>query len=223
MGTLAVAIVGGPLTMSLPGAGDHRRLRRHRRVLAACVVASLVVRETFGYSFSTWRLHLRGETIRSANDVGWMRQLTVGRMMRARPGDHRRRRQPGRVPPPLSAGLDPAWWCWSTRRAATSASALIAEAFAAEEPEEAQTRAVADLARWRDSALLPEMNVKQAMAVFDRTESETLAVVDGLESRKVLGLLTEAYATAPLRRGAGQGAGAACGRRLRRRLNRDTG
>ena len=43
------------------------------------------MRETFGYSFSTWRLHLRGETIRSAIDVGWMRALTVGRMMRRDP------------------------------------------------------------------------------------------------------------------------------------------
>ena len=36
------------------------------------------------------------------------------------------------------------------------------------------------------------MNVKQAVSVFDRAEAEALAVVDGLESRKVVGLLTEA-------------------------------
>ena len=35
----------------------------------------------FGYSFATWRFHLRGETIRSAADVGWMRDLTVRQMM----------------------------------------------------------------------------------------------------------------------------------------------
>ena len=51
-------------------------------VLAACVVSSLTVRRTFGYSFATWRFHLRGEAIRSAVDIGWMRNLTVGRMMR---------------------------------------------------------------------------------------------------------------------------------------------
>ena len=38
-----------------------------------------VTRESFGYSFATWRFHLRGETIRSAADVGWIRDLTVGR------------------------------------------------------------------------------------------------------------------------------------------------
>lgn len=50
-------------------------------VLAACFVTSVVVRAMFGQSFSMWRLHLRGETIRSANDVGWLRSLTVERMM----------------------------------------------------------------------------------------------------------------------------------------------
>jgi len=35
-----------------------------------------VTRELFGYSFATWRFHLRGETIRSAADIGWLRDLT---------------------------------------------------------------------------------------------------------------------------------------------------
>ena len=51
-------------------------------VIAASLVASTLVRELFGYSFSTWRFHLRGETIKSARDVGWMKALTAGRMMR---------------------------------------------------------------------------------------------------------------------------------------------
>jgi CIC family chloride channel protein len=38
------------------------------------------------------------------------------------------------------------------------------------------------------------MTVKQAMSLFDRTEAEALAVVDGRETRRVIGLLTEAYA-----------------------------
>ena len=46
-------------------------------VLAASIVSGLIARETFGYSFSTFRLHLRGESIRSAHDVGWIRSLTV--------------------------------------------------------------------------------------------------------------------------------------------------
>jgi CIC family chloride channel protein len=72
MATLAVAVVGGPLTMSflvLESTGDFGATIV---VIAASMVASLAVRETFGYSFSTWRLHLRGETIRGGADIGWM-------------------------------------------------------------------------------------------------------------------------------------------------------
>ena len=51
-------------------------------MLVAVIISAQVTREMFGYSFATWRFHLRGETIRSAADVGWMRDLTVARMMR---------------------------------------------------------------------------------------------------------------------------------------------
>ena len=81
MGALAVAIIG-PFTMSflvLETTGDFGLTAA---TVTASIIASLLVRETFGYSFSTWRLHLRGETIRSAHDVGWLRTLTAGKMMR---------------------------------------------------------------------------------------------------------------------------------------------
>jgi len=190
MGTLAVAIVGGPLTMTflvLETTGDFAVTGA---VLAACVTASLFVRETFGYSFSTWRLHLRGETIRSAHDVGWVRQMTVGRLMRRDPpsipgstslAEFRRRyplgsthavmvvdddgRYLGVLPTPeaFTEGLDPA-------------------------------KRVADLARQAGMVLTADLNVKEAMAAFDHTETETLAVVDSLDDRRVIGLLTEKYA-----------------------------
>ncbi len=83
MGGLAVAIIGGPFTMSFLVLETTSDFSLAAATLTASIVASLMVRETFGYSFSTWRLHLRGETIRSAHDVGWMRNLTAGRMMRA--------------------------------------------------------------------------------------------------------------------------------------------
>ncbi len=37
------------------------------------------------------------------------------------------------------------------------------------------------------------MNAKVATALFDRTESEALAVVEDLEGRRVIGLLTESH------------------------------
>jgi CIC family chloride channel protein len=42
--------------------------------------------------------------------------------------------------------------------------------------------------------LLPDMNVKDAVSRFETAEADALAVVDGLQTLKVIGLLTEQYA-----------------------------
>jgi len=194
MSALAVAVIGGPLTMAflvLETTGDFGVTTV---VLMAGVISALVVRETFGYSFSTWRLHLRGETIRSAIDVGWMRNLTVGRMMRRDPGtiladaslaEFRRRNPLGSTQRVVVVDADGRY----------VGVALTADAFAsAEHPDEDAKRTVADIARWGDAPLTPAMNVRDAMRAFDAAESEALAVVDDLQSRKLLGLLTEGYA-----------------------------
>jgi CIC family chloride channel protein len=194
MATLAVAVVGGPLTMAflvLETTGDFAVTAV---VLASSVATSLVVRETFGYSFSTWRLHLRGESIRSAIDVGWMRLLTVSRMMR---------RDPATIPGDASLeALRRRYPLGSTQRVVVVDEgggylgiALTAEAFAsADHPEQDAAKTCADIAHWADSPLLPEMNVKQAVSIFDRTESEALAVVEDVRGRKVVGLLSEGHA-----------------------------
>lgn len=193
MGTMAVAIVGGPLTMSflvLETTGDFSLTGA---VLAACVATSLTVRESFGYSFSTWRLHLRGETIRSAADVGWIRSLSVGRMMRkdvatvqgtATVAEFRRRYPLGSRD--MVVVLDA-----EDRYLGIVVTAVV---FSAELDVQASIIKLSTLARLPNTALLAEMNVKEAMDVFDRAEAETLAVVDTAEDRLVVGVLSEAYA-----------------------------
>jgi CIC family chloride channel protein len=194
MGAFAVGIVGGPLTMSflvLETTGDYGLTGA---VLATCVATSLTVREMFGYSFSTWRLHLRGETIRSANDVSWMRNLTVKRLMRTdvaiAPGAMTvaefRRTHPlgGRH---MVVAVD--------EHGAYQGLVPTAEAYSQELDARAETTRILDLATHTDMALLPDMNVKTAMDTFERAEAETLAVVADEQSRRVVGLLTEAYAT----------------------------
>ena len=82
MGALSVSVIGGPLTMTFIALESTGDLWLTTAVLIAVIISAQVTRETFGYSFATWRFHLRGETIRSAADIGWLRDLTVGRMMR---------------------------------------------------------------------------------------------------------------------------------------------
>jgi len=193
MSATAVAIVGGPLTMSFLALETTGDLPITLAVLAAAVISSVTVRELFGYSFATWRLHLRGETIRSAHDVGRIRALTAGRLMRR---DVRTVRTDTRISTfrrdfPLG----------STQRVIVvddagdyAGIALVAEIHAAILNGEADERTIGEFLHYRQDALEPSMNIKDAMKVFDRTESEALAVIKGAGSRQVIGLLSEAHA-----------------------------
>ncbi len=60
MSALAVAVIGGPLTMTFLALEATGSLPITGLVLAAVIASSLTVRKTFGYSFATWRFHLRG-------------------------------------------------------------------------------------------------------------------------------------------------------------------
>jgi CIC family chloride channel protein len=188
MATLGVAIVGGPLTMAflvLESSGD---LAVVGGVLAACIATSLTVRMTFGYSFSTWRLHLRGQTIRSAQDVGWRRELTVARLMDRDPaiGHAGETVAEFRTSHPLGSARHVVLEDGAGRYAGLVA---VPEAYADEQPDE---HPVSDLARLAEVTLSPEMEAKEALALFETAQSDILAVVDP-ESGALLGTLGEAF------------------------------
>jgi len=68
---------------------------------------------------------------------------------------------------------------------------LVAEAHAADITASDDVRT---LLHHADHMLLPQMTVQEAVSAFDRFESEALAVVDSVERRQVIGLLSEAHA-----------------------------
>ena len=189
MSALAVGIIGGPLTMGFLALEATGSLPMTAAVLVACVVSALTVRRTFGYSFATWRFHLRGEAIRSAVDIGWMRNLTVGRMMR-------------REVRTLHEDMEVATFKHDFPLGATAVVVVLddLERYAgivhpAEVHADSDDHHHVELIRHHaDTVLLPEMTIKEAVAMFENAESDALAVVDGIETRKVLGLLTEAHA-----------------------------
>jgi chloride channel protein, CIC family len=190
MGALSVSVIGGPLTMTFIALESTGDLWLTTAVLIAVIISAQVTRETFGYSFATWRFHLRGETIRSAADVGWIRELNVRRMMRT---DVRT------VPAHTTlARFRMVFPLGSTTQVVAinedksyAGIVLVAEAHAPEIDE--QTK-VADILHARDTVLLPAMTVKEAVAAFDNAEAEALAVVEARDKRSVIGLLTEAHA-----------------------------
>ena len=189
MSGLAVAVVGGPLTMAFLALESTGSLPMTVAVVAASVISALTVRRTFGYSFATWRFHLRGEAIRSAVDVGWMRNLTVGRMMR-------REVRSVRADMALAA-FRRDFPLGSTNRVVVvdpsnryAGIVLLSDAHAVD----ATAETLAPLVHYQGTMLLPHMTIKEAVAMFEQAESDALAVVDGRETRRVIGLLTEQYA-----------------------------
>jgi CIC family chloride channel protein len=190
MGALSVSVIGGPLTMTFIALETTGDLWLTTAVLIAVIISMQVTREFFGYSFTTWRFHLRGETIRSAADVGWIRDLTVGQMMRSDV-----RTTP--VETPISAFRE-AFPLGSANQVVAvdedgryAGMVIVAEAHAAELAASASVR---EILRHAEHMLLPQMTAQEAITAFDRFEAEALVVVDSGERRQVTGLLTEAHA-----------------------------
>jgi CIC family chloride channel protein len=190
MSALSASVIGGPLTMSFIALESTGNLWLTTAVLVAVIISTMITRELFGYSFATWRFHLRGETIRSAADVGWIRDLTVGRLMRqdmtTAPvdmpiGEFRQRFPLGSKSQVVAVDGDGRY----------VGLALTAEAHA---PEIDPAKGLVGLLHHRDVVLHPAMNIREAIAVFDTAEAESLAVVEAGDERRPIGILSEAHA-----------------------------
>ena len=187
MSALAVAIVGGPMTMPLLVLEATHDFEITAAVLAAVLCSSAFVRDRFGYSFSTWRLHLRGELVRSARDIGWMRSLTAGRMMRE-------------APPTAASGSTIEVFRQKFPLGSTSRVILVDEGgryagivltAMAFEPHRDLLQPIGDLAIHRADVLQPFDTIDQILHRFDDNEADDLAVVDQLG--QPIGILTERY------------------------------
>jgi chloride channel protein, CIC family len=190
MSALSASVIGGPLTMSFIALESTGNLWLTTVVLVAVMISTQITRELFGYSFATWRLHLRGETIRSAADVGWIRDLTVRRLMRPDVAtvDAGIGIEAFRAKFPLGS---------KTQVVAVDATgryvglAVVAEAHA---PDINAARGLVGILHHQEFVLHPVMNIQEAIAVFDAAEAESLAVVEADGERRPVGILTEAHA-----------------------------
>ncbi|MCW2241979.1 chloride channel protein [Azospirillum canadense] len=193
MGSVAAAIVGAPLTMVMLVQEATADFPATLGVLTSVAVATMIVRRLFGYSFATWRFHLRGLPIHGAHDVGWIESLTVGRLMR---------RDAKSVPATMSlAGLRRAFPLGSAKQVfvvdESGRFAGIVTLSDVHDPtleESADQRTAGDFARSQDAVLFPGQNVRSALKLFTDTEEENLPVVESAANKRLLGYLTEAYA-----------------------------
>jgi CIC family chloride channel protein len=187
MAAMAVAIIGGPMTMSMLVLEVTHDFALTSVAITAALCSSTFVRETFGFSFSTWRLHTRGESIRSARDVGRVRALTVGNMMQRSPettpattsvAEFRRRFPLGSTSKVVLVDL-------------TGRYAGIVETAKAFDAAIGADAAIGSLATLQGVALRPAQDVRSAIQTFDVSEADYLAVID--ERQAVLGTLSERF------------------------------
>jgi CIC family chloride channel protein len=189
MSALSASVIGGPLTMSFIALESTGDLWLTTAVLVAVIISTQITRELFGYSFATWRLHLRGETIRSAADVGWIRDLTVRRLMRpdvltvsaATPIAEFRAKYPLGSKTQMVAVDDAGHY---------AGMVLVSDAHAADIDIK---KPLSSILHYPRVALHPGMNIREAIAAFDVTEAESLTVVETGDQRPI-GILTEAHA-----------------------------
>jgi CIC family chloride channel protein len=190
MSALSASVIGGPLTMSFIALESTGNLWLTTAVLVAVMISTQITREVFGYSFATWRFHLRGETIRSAADVGWIRDLTVRSLMRSdlTTVDANIPIEEFREKFPLGSKTQVVAIDATGRYAGL---ALVAEAHA---QDLEAVNGLADILHYQDVVLHPVMNIQEAIAVFDAAEAESLAVVEPGQEHRPIGVLSEAHA-----------------------------
>jgi CIC family chloride channel protein len=188
MAALSVSVVGGPMTLAVLMLETTHDFALMGVVLTATLVSSALTRELFGYSFSTWRLHLRGSVIRSPRDIGRLITLTAGRIMRTdwvaversmSVADFR-----AQVPLGKSAKailVDSA----GTYRGIVPTSAAF-------HPDLDGASAIADLATQSDIVARPTMDIPALLKLFDEASADELAVVD--DRGTVIGVVTERHA-----------------------------
>lgn len=190
MAALATGVIGAPVTMTALALETTGNFAITIAALIASAIASVLVRELFGYSFATWRFHLRGEALRGPHDVGWMRDLAVKRLMRAdvRTTAATLSIEQARAQFPLGSLKNFAVSDRDDRYAGmVTLDDLYTTKVAATEP-------VTAVMRYRDHLLLPWMTVRQALDVFEAAESDALIVVDHPATRRIVGVLSESNA-----------------------------
>lgn len=187
MAAMGVAIVGGPMTMSMLVLETTHDFALTGVAVVAGLCASTLVRETFGFSFSTWRLHTRGENIRSARDVSWVKNLSAGKMMQ--------RSTEMAAETDKIAAFRRRFPLGSTGRVVVLDAAGrymgIVETAKAFDPELSLDETIGVIASTEDPTLAPSDDVRAIMAAFDKSEAPYLAVID--EEGTLLGTLSERF------------------------------
>jgi len=193
MGALAAGVVGAPVTMILLVLEATSDFSATLGVTLAVIISVIVVRNWFGYSFATWRFHLRGVALHSPHDVGWLHDLQVANLMR---------RDFAVVPLDLPLNelcrqfpIGAAIRVFAVdENGGYQGYVDLPEAHGAHYRDGGTTLSVKDVARGAEHFLTPGQPIRETLDHFIASAAEILAVVDNPRDRRVQGYLSEAFA-----------------------------
>ena len=192
MGATGAAIIGAPFTMVflvLESTGDFLITFA---TLMGVLIAATTVRLTFGYSFSTWRFHLRGLPLKGGHDIGWITELTAGRLMRSDV-----RTVPVSMPLARIREVVPLGsrkWIFAVTDAGSYAGMIdVAALHDPDLSDMVEHLVAADLTTCRGCFILPVDDIRAVLRKFQSAQAETLPVVASAETPRILGSISEDF------------------------------
>ena len=194
MGAVGAGIVGAPMTMIFLVLEATADFSATMGVTVAVVSSALVVRHFFGYSFATWRFHLRGVALQTPHDIGWVRDLQVSKLMRRDFVLVPRHDAACRVAAAVPGDGEPAGFLSSARAGLMKAISISSRPTPPSSATDAGGPTVTVIAHGKAHTLTPSQPVRDALDIFIDSAEEVLAVLDNPRDRHVAGYLTEAFA-----------------------------
>ena len=197
MGAVAAGVVGAPMTMVLLVLEATSDFSATLGVAVAVIVSIVVVRHGFGYSFATWRFHLRGVGLHSPHDVGWLHDLQVANLMR---------RDFAVVPTDLPLQelcrqfpIDGSMRVFAIGdKGSYQGNIDLIEAHGAALRDATSALCARDVAHGAEHFSDPGQPVRETLDHFIASAAETLAVVDNPRDRRIQGLFEQSLCPAPI-------------------------
>lgn len=189
MSAFGAAVVGTPLAMAIMAAEITAKIGLMPEVLLGVITATLVVRVLFGYSFSIWRLHVRGSPARSAADIAWARSILMREIMRP---------DVVRFPDTTTCGVilekyppgSIKWIVLVTSEGRYAGICDVAEiAFASKATDEPASA----YARQQSEILTLQQSLEDAMLWFETPRRGVATVVNSTTLLQPVGIVTESY------------------------------
>lgn len=192
MGAVATSIIGAPIAIVLLILEMTGSFPATTGVMVGGLVASAMTRQLFGYSFSTWRFHLRGVRISSGADIGWIHELTVQQFMRADPKTVAADTTLEQLRELAPAGATRRLFVLDAGKGYIGL--LDVPALHSRDLDKKLQLTAQELAHSGEHFLLPGYHIQQALASFKQAEQEVLPVLAGIDGRELVGYVSEAYA-----------------------------